>query len=117
MVVSLLRQGRPAPHREARHKRREHRLKLQAEQDELELRMRELQTANEAKQFELENMRKVCVSAPSPGGHSGGTGRGFPFTLKVFLVSCVYRTTFLWFTGSSAGVDLVNTVRPRMFTA
>lgn len=63
MVVSLLRQGRPAPHREARHKRREHRLKLQAEQDELELRMRELQTANEAKQFELENMRKALEEA------------------------------------------------------
>lgn len=57
--VNLLRQGRPAPHREARQKRRELRLKQQAEQEELELRMRELQTANEAKQFELENMRKV----------------------------------------------------------
>lgn len=57
--VTLLRQGRPAPHREARQKRRELRLKQQAEQEELELRMRELQTANEAKQHELENMRKV----------------------------------------------------------
>lgn len=57
--VSLLRQGRPAPHREARQKRRELRLKHQAEQEELELRMSELQTANEAKQLELENMRKV----------------------------------------------------------
>lgn len=57
--VSLLRQGWPAPHREARQKRRELRLKQQAEQEELELRMRELQTANEAKQLELENMRKV----------------------------------------------------------
>ncbi len=57
--VSLLRQGRPAPHREARQKRRELRRKQQAEQEELELRMRELQVANEAKQLELENMRKV----------------------------------------------------------
>ncbi|XP_023253069.1 switch-associated protein 70-like [Seriola lalandi dorsalis] len=57
--VTLLRQSRPAPHREARQKRRELRLKQQAEQEELELRMRELQTANEAKQLELENMRKV----------------------------------------------------------
>ncbi|XP_076589615.1 switch-associated protein 70b [Chaetodon auriga] len=61
--VNLLRQGRPAPHREARQKRRELRLKLQAEQEELELRMRELQTANEAKQFELENMRKALEDA------------------------------------------------------
>lgn len=57
--VNLLRQGRPAPHREARQKRRDLRLKQQAEQEELELRMRELQTANEAKQLELENMRKA----------------------------------------------------------
>lgn len=57
--VSLLRQGRPAPHREARQKRREMRLRQQAEQEELELRMRELQVANEAKQLELEKMRKV----------------------------------------------------------
>ncbi|XP_070763202.1 switch-associated protein 70b isoform X1 [Enoplosus armatus] len=61
--VSLLRQGRPAPHREARQKRRELRLKQQAEQEELELRMRELQTANEAKQLELENMRKALDEA------------------------------------------------------
>uniref|UniRef100_A0A7N6AGN0 Switch-associated protein 70 n=1 Tax=Anabas testudineus TaxID=64144 RepID=A0A7N6AGN0_ANATE len=61
--VSLLRQGRPAPHREARQKRRELRLKQQAEQEELELRMRELQTANEAKQQELENMRKALEEA------------------------------------------------------
>ncbi|CAJ1056150.1 switch-associated protein 70b [Xyrichtys novacula] len=61
--VSLLRQGRPAPHREARQKRRDLRLKQQAEQEELELRMRELQTANEAKQQELENMRKALEEA------------------------------------------------------
>ncbi|XP_049430644.1 switch-associated protein 70b [Epinephelus fuscoguttatus] len=61
--VNLLRQGRPAPHREARQKRRELRLKQQAEQEELELRMSELQTANEAKQQELENMRKALEEA------------------------------------------------------
>ncbi|XP_063763374.1 switch-associated protein 70b isoform X1 [Eleginops maclovinus] len=61
--VSLLRQGRPMPHREARQKRREMRLKLQAEQEELQLRMSELQTANEAKQLELENMRKALEEA------------------------------------------------------
>ncbi|TMS05626.1 Switch-associated protein 70 [Larimichthys crocea] len=61
--VSLLRQGRPAPHREARQKRRELRLKQQAEQEELELRMSELQTANEAKQLELEKMRKALEEA------------------------------------------------------
>ncbi|XP_026030843.1 switch-associated protein 70b [Astatotilapia calliptera] len=61
--VTLLRQGRPAPHREARQKRRELRLKQQAEQEELELRMRELQIANEAKQHELENMRKALEEA------------------------------------------------------
>ncbi|XP_068579014.1 switch-associated protein 70b [Cebidichthys violaceus] len=61
--VGLLRQGRPAPHREARQKRRELRLKQQAEQEELELRMNELQLANEAKQLELENMRKALEEA------------------------------------------------------
>ncbi|KAM6926407.1 switch-associated protein 70b isoform 1-T1 [Lycodopsis pacificus] len=61
--VSLLRQGRPAPHREARQKRRELRLKQQAEQEELELRMNELQLANEAKQLELEDMRKALEEA------------------------------------------------------
>lgn len=63
MVVSLLRQRRPAPHREARQKRREQRMKLQAEQMELELRMSELTMANEAKQRELEEMRKALEDA------------------------------------------------------
>ncbi|KAK5616913.1 Switch-associated protein 70 [Crenichthys baileyi] len=61
--VNLLHLGRPAPHHEARQKRRELRLKQQAEQEELELRMRELQTANEVKQLELENMRKALEEA------------------------------------------------------
>ncbi|XP_004069491.1 switch-associated protein 70 [Oryzias latipes] len=61
--VSLLREGRPALHREARQKRRDLRLRHQAEQEELERRMKELQTANEAKQLELENMRKALEEA------------------------------------------------------
>ncbi|XP_068168508.1 switch-associated protein 70b [Antennarius striatus] len=61
--VTLLRQNRPAPHREARQRRWELRRKLQAEQEELERRMRELQVANEAKQVELENMRKALEEA------------------------------------------------------
>ncbi|XP_043980876.1 switch-associated protein 70b [Gambusia affinis] len=63
MCVNLLRQSRPAPHHEARQKRRDLRLRQQAEQEELELRMRELQTANEAKQSELEKMRKALEEA------------------------------------------------------
>ncbi|KAM9807836.1 switch-associated protein 70b [Neosynchiropus ocellatus] len=61
--VTVLRQGRQAPHREARRKRREMRLKQQADQEELALRMKELQMANEAKQQELENMRKALEEA------------------------------------------------------
>ncbi|XP_055790693.1 switch-associated protein 70b isoform X2 [Salvelinus fontinalis] len=61
--ISLLKLGRPAPHRESRQKRRELRQKQQAEQEELELRMRELQTANENKQQELEAMRKKLEEA------------------------------------------------------
>ncbi|XP_072291027.1 switch-associated protein 70b isoform X2 [Eucyclogobius newberryi] len=63
MVVSLLRQDRAAPHREARQKRREQRLRLQAEQLELEQRMNQLQVSNESKQSELENMRKALDEA------------------------------------------------------
>ncbi|CDQ99864.1 unnamed protein product, partial [Oncorhynchus mykiss] len=62
--ISLLKLGRPAPHRESRQKRRELRQKQQAEQEELELRMKELQTANEDKQQELEAMRKVSSLTP-----------------------------------------------------
>ncbi|XP_029524393.1 switch-associated protein 70b [Oncorhynchus nerka] len=61
--ISLLKLGRPAPHRESRQKRRELRQKQQAEQEELELRMKELQTANEDKQQELEAMRKKLEEA------------------------------------------------------
>lgn len=75
--VSLLRQGRPAPHRETRQKRREIRLRQQAEQEELELRMRELQVANEAKQLELEKMRKVRRRSAGGGGGVGGVWDSF----------------------------------------
>uniref|UniRef100_A0A673JJM8 Switch-associated protein 70 n=1 Tax=Sinocyclocheilus rhinocerous TaxID=307959 RepID=A0A673JJM8_9TELE len=61
--ITLLKVGRPAPHLEARQKRRELRQKQQAEQEELELRMRELQTANENKQRELEALRKKLEEA------------------------------------------------------
>ncbi|XP_041966890.1 switch-associated protein 70b [Alosa sapidissima] len=61
--VLLLKMGRPAPHREARQKRRELRQKQQAEQELIELRMRELQMANESKQHELEAMRKKLEEA------------------------------------------------------
>uniref|UniRef100_A0AAY5EXA9 Switch-associated protein 70 n=1 Tax=Electrophorus electricus TaxID=8005 RepID=A0AAY5EXA9_ELEEL len=61
--ISLLKVGRPAPHCEARQKRRELRQKQQAEQEQLELRMRELQTANESKQRELEAMKKKLEDA------------------------------------------------------
>ncbi|TWW76074.1 Switch-associated protein 70 [Takifugu flavidus] len=62
--LNRLRDGRPAPHREAQQKRREIRLRRQEEQEELELRMRELQVANEAKQLELEKMRRLRLRRP-----------------------------------------------------
>lgn len=46
-------------HREARLKRRENRQRQQAEVEDLEDRMKQLQMANENKQRELEAMRKV----------------------------------------------------------
>ncbi|MBN3322433.1 SWP70 protein, partial [Atractosteus spatula] len=61
--ISLLKLGLPAPHKEARQKRKELRQKLLAEQEELEQRMKDLQTANENKQRELETMRKKLAEA------------------------------------------------------
>lgn len=55
--INRLRQGLSAPHREARHRRRELRGRVQAEQTLMEKQMRELQLANEKKQRELEVMR------------------------------------------------------------
>uniref|UniRef100_A0A8C9VBY1 Switch-associated protein 70 n=1 Tax=Scleropages formosus TaxID=113540 RepID=A0A8C9VBY1_SCLFO len=61
--INLLRMGQPSPHREARQKRKELRQRLQAEQEELERRMKELQAANENKQQELESVRKKLEEA------------------------------------------------------
>uniref|UniRef100_A0A8C7M667 Switch-associated protein 70 n=1 Tax=Oncorhynchus kisutch TaxID=8019 RepID=A0A8C7M667_ONCKI len=57
--IQLLRLGLPSPHLEARLRRRELRQKQQAEQGELEERMRLLQIANENKHRQLESMTKV----------------------------------------------------------
>lgn len=51
--------GLLSPHREARLRRRELRQRQQAEEGVLVERMKELQTANEQKQRQLEVMRKV----------------------------------------------------------
>ncbi|XP_041755171.2 switch-associated protein 70 [Coregonus clupeaformis] len=61
--IQQLRLGLPSPHREARLRRRELRQKQQAEQGELEERMRLLQTANENKHRQLESMRKKLEEA------------------------------------------------------
>ncbi|KAJ8344026.1 hypothetical protein SKAU_G00313550 [Synaphobranchus kaupii] len=60
---TLLKRDLPAPHHEARQRRRELRQKQQAELEQLEERMRELQFANENKQRELEAMRKKLEEA------------------------------------------------------
>ncbi|XP_066503510.1 switch-associated protein 70 isoform X2 [Hoplias malabaricus] len=61
--INRLRQGLSAPHREARQRRRELRSRLQAEQENMELKMRELHLANESKQNQLEAMRKNLEEA------------------------------------------------------
>nr|XP_046205057.1 switch-associated protein 70-like isoform X1 [Oncorhynchus gorbuscha] len=61
--IQLLRLGLPSPHREARLRRRELRQKQQAEQGELEERMRLLQIANENKHRQLESMTKKLEEA------------------------------------------------------
>ncbi|XP_061078323.1 switch-associated protein 70b [Conger conger] len=61
--ISLLKRELPAPHHEARLRRRELRQKQQAEQEQLEERMKELQIANENKQRELEAMRTKLEEA------------------------------------------------------
>ncbi|XP_029438699.1 switch-associated protein 70 isoform X1 [Rhinatrema bivittatum] len=64
-TVNLQRLGSPAPHKEARQKRKELRHKLLAEQEELERQMQELQIANERKQQKLEAMRQQLEEAAS----------------------------------------------------
>ncbi|XP_031687035.1 switch-associated protein 70-like isoform X1 [Oncorhynchus kisutch] len=61
--IQLLRLGLPSPHLEARLRRRELRQKQQAEQGELEERMRLLQIANENKHRQLESMTKKLEEA------------------------------------------------------
>ncbi|GAB5577595.1 switch-associated protein 70 isoform X3 [Prionailurus iriomotensis] len=62
-TIHLLKLGSPPPHKEARQRRKELRKKLLAEQEELERQMKELQTANENKQQELETVRKKLEEA------------------------------------------------------
>uniref|UniRef100_A0A4W3JUD0 Switch-associated protein 70 n=1 Tax=Callorhinchus milii TaxID=7868 RepID=A0A4W3JUD0_CALMI len=56
-AINLVRDSRLPPHKEGQLKRRGQRQRLQAEQEEIERRMKELQMANEDKQVELEKMR------------------------------------------------------------
>ncbi|KAJ1177351.1 hypothetical protein NDU88_002610 [Pleurodeles waltl] len=62
-TLNLRRSGSAPPHKEARQKRREKRRRLQAEQEELDRRMLELQIENEKKQRELESMREEQMIA------------------------------------------------------
>lgn len=57
--IQSLRLGLLSPHREARLRRKELRQRQQAEVQDLEQRMQQLQVANEHKQRQLEAMRKV----------------------------------------------------------
>ncbi|KAJ8247546.1 hypothetical protein GJAV_G00247590 [Gymnothorax javanicus] len=61
--IHALRQGLSPPHRAARQQRREQRRKLQAEQEQLQAGMRQLQVANELKQQELQAMRRKLQDA------------------------------------------------------
>ncbi|KAM9366139.1 switch-associated protein 70-like [Symphorus nematophorus] len=61
--IQLLRLGLPSPHREARLRRRELRRRHQAEEEDLSERMKQLQTANENKQRQLEAMRMKMEEA------------------------------------------------------
>ncbi|KAM3877029.1 switch-associated protein 70 [Diretmus argenteus] len=61
--IQLLRLGLSSPHREARLRRRELRQRHQAEQEELDERMKQLQAASENKQKELLSMRKKMDEA------------------------------------------------------
>ncbi|CAN2391031.1 Pleckstrin homology domain [Pristimantis euphronides] len=56
-VVNLRKMGVASPHKDARQKRKTLRQKQQAEQEELEKMMKDLQTSNEMKQLELEQVR------------------------------------------------------------
>ncbi|KAG9475883.1 hypothetical protein GDO78_003989 [Eleutherodactylus coqui] len=62
-VVNLRKMGVSSPHRDAQQKRKALRQKLQAEQEEMERKMKELQTSNEMKQLELEQVRMQLKEA------------------------------------------------------
>lgn len=59
--IQLLRLGLSSPHREARRRRRELRQKQHTMEGDLVDRMKELQVANEDKQRQLEDMKKVLI--------------------------------------------------------
>ncbi|XP_048828299.1 switch-associated protein 70-like isoform X2 [Brienomyrus brachyistius] len=61
--LNLMRLGLPSPHHDGRQKRRELRLRQQAEQEELEDRMKRLQATNETRQCELETLRMKLEEA------------------------------------------------------
>ena len=57
--IQLLGLGLPSPHREARLRRRELRQRQHTDEGDLAEMMKQLQVANENKQRQLEDMRKV----------------------------------------------------------
>lgn len=61
--IQQLSLGLLSPHREARLRRKELRQKQQVEVEDLEEKMKQLQAANEHKQKQLQEMRKVPSSA------------------------------------------------------
>ncbi|XP_073321203.1 switch-associated protein 70-like [Pagrus major] len=61
--IQLLRLGLLSPHREARLRRRELRQRQQVEEEDLAVRMKQLQLANENKQRQLETMRRKMEEA------------------------------------------------------
>lgn len=63
--IQQLSLGLSSPHREARLRRRELRQRQQVQVEDLEDRMKQLQAANENKQRQLEEMRKVASSLRS----------------------------------------------------
>lgn len=67
--VQQLSLGLSSPHREARLRRRELRQRQQVEVEDLEGRMKQLQVANENKQRQLEEMRKVASSVIPAAQH------------------------------------------------
>lgn len=107
--IQQLSLGLSSPHREARLRRRELRQRQQVQVEDLEDRMKQLQAANENKQRQLEEMRKVASSLRSepltvgskrcgvqppktaPGGNIGGLdGQGPSLTADLIPLCRVY---------------------------